>query len=294
MRWLASFCLAVSLALALAGETASRVSASQLTIQSPPRLEAAAGRLREIDTAALADALARAGLPIPANVHVTLVANDDPRARATPDWIVGLAVPPVDVLILPERVAPYPYSSIESVLRHEIVHLALDAQAGGRPLPRWFHEGVAVSVEAGWNVTSSLRLVLATLAEPGIADLTRLFDTGEGQATTLAYLLAAALLDDLRKVHGAGVPGAIAARVSENTPFARAFILETGETPDAAAARAWQTYTRWTAWLPFATSSAAIWALTLGLAFAAFFVRMYRKARRRRAWDGEDDDIVVH
>ena len=275
----------------LAGMTA-RAAGAELTVHAPPRLEAAAARLREVDGPALAAALARAGLPVPTGVHVTLVSNDDPRARATPTWIVGLAVPPRDILILPERVAAYPYSSVESVLRHELVHLALDAHAAGRPLPRWFHEGVAVSVEAGWSVTTSVRLLMATLAEPGTAEVTRLFDADDQPATTLAYLLAAALVDDLRQVHGAAVPGAIAGRVSAGTPFARAFALETGETPDAAAARAWRAYRRWTAWLPVVTSGSAVWAATLVLAFAAFFVRLYRNARRRRSWAAEEGEDI--
>jgi hypothetical protein len=284
MRWLLVF--------ALLGGIPAPAAGAELTIHAPPRLETAAARLRAVDGPALTAALARAGLPVPGDVHVTLVANDDPRARATPTWVVGLAIPPRDVLILPERVAAYPYSSVESVLRHELVHLALDAHAGGRPLPRWFHEGVAVSVEAGWSVTTSVRLLLATLAEPGTADVTRLFDSDERPATTLAYLLAAALVDDLRQTHGEAVPGAIAGRVSDGTPFARAFALETGETPDEAAARAWRAYRRWTAWLPVVTSGSAVWAATLALAFAAFFVRLYRNARRRQAWAEEEGEDV--
>ena len=64
-----------------------------------------------------------------------------------PDWIAGLAFGDRD--IFPVRVLSYPYDSIESVVRHEVVHLALNARAGRGELPRWFHEGVATSVDAG-------------------------------------------------------------------------------------------------------------------------------------------------
>jgi hypothetical protein len=42
--------------------------------------------------------------------------------------------------------------------------------------------------------------------------------------------------------------------VAHGTLFAHAFELQTGETPDEAAARAWQRYRRWTSWIPVVTS----------------------------------------
>src|SRR5687768_10271987 len=56
------------------------------------------------------------------------------------------------------------YGSLESVVWHEVVHLALSAQAGDRPLPRWFHEGVAMSVDKGLGVTSQVRSICASWA----------------------------------------------------------------------------------------------------------------------------------
>ena len=77
----------------------------------------------------------------------------------------------------------------ESVIWHEVVHLALSAQAGDQPLPRWFHEGVAMSVEQRWGVTSQVRLLLAAAGDPGLADLGRLFDSETQPETASAYLL---------------------------------------------------------------------------------------------------------
>ena len=89
----------------------------------------------------------------------------------TPSWIVGQAFGSLDVVVFPSRVGVYPHSSLESVLWHEVVHLALSVQARDEPLPRWFHEGVAMSVERGWGFTSQIRLRLAVAGEPGLADL---------------------------------------------------------------------------------------------------------------------------
>src|ERR671919_1486851 len=214
-------------------------------------------------------------------VQVTLISEDDPRAGNMPAWFVGLASGVSDIIIFPDRVLSYPYDSLESVMRHEVVHLALNARAGGRPLPRWFHEGVAVSIESGWDVGDRLRLTVAGFSGPPLDDVTRLFASDARPDTTQAYLLAAAFVDELRRAHGAALPGRVAARVATGVPFASAFEIETGETPALAADRAWRSYRRWTSWMPLATSASVLWGLILALAFVAFFVRLSKRTQRR-------------
>ena len=259
-----------------------------LTVEAPASLAPAADRVRRLDRQQLAEALGRAGLSIPPQIRVTLIAEDDLRARATPGWIVGLASGPRDIAIFPQRIGAYPYDSLESVVWHEVVHLALSAQAGNQSLPRWFHEGVAMSVEKGWGVTSQVRLLLAAGGSAGLADLNRLFDSQAQPETATAYLLAAALVSDLRQRHGAAVPGVIADRVGRGLAFAEAFARETGETPDEAAARTWQTYRRWTSWIPIVTGTFSLWIGILTLAVAAFLATLRKRWRRRRQWDQEE------
>lgn len=280
IRWL----LLCSLLLSAAGAAADWT----LTVVAPPSLEPAARRLRTLDAQPIADALRQAGLELPPRVRVTLVPKGDPGASNIPAWFAGFASGVTDIVIFPDRVVSYPYDSLESVMRHEVVHLALNARAGGRPLPRWFHEGVAVSVESGWRTEDRLWLTVAAATGPPLDDVTQLFASDARPDTTEAYRLAAALMDDLRRTHGAALPGRVAARVAAGVPFDSAFELETGDTPALAADRAWRSYRRWTTWLPLATSASALWTLILALAFAAFFVRLSKRARRRRQWDDEE------
>lgn len=264
-------------------------SAPRLTFDAPPALAVSVGRLEALSLSVLADDLARAGLALPDRIHVTLVPEADERARVTPDWIVGLAFGESDIVIFPERVLPYPYDSLESVFRHEAAHLALSSRAGGEPLPRWFHEGLAMSVDTGWSAAGRFRLLLGMVGDPGTADLSRLFAAGEESEAAQAYGLAAALVADLRRRHGDDVPGQIATRVALGMPFAEAFERETGESPDEAATRAWAAYRRWTRWLPAATSDAALWGGILALAVLAFAVRLRQRAHRRTQWNAEAD-----
>ena len=268
---------------------AFRVDASSVTVAAPPSLATVAARVRAFDIARLSEDLARAGLTVPPEISITLVADDDPRAAAVPAWIVGFASGSRDIVIFPERVVSYPYDSLESVLRHEIAHLALSSGAGSRPLPRWFHEGVAVSIDAGWDLSSRLQLLLAMRRDPGLAHLGRLFGAGNQPDSALAYRLSAALVADVRRRHGSALPGTIAARVRGGETFDRAFQLETGESAEAAAAQAWAGYRRWTAWVSALTSDAMPWAVILVLAFLAAFARARQRARHRRRWALEDD-----
>ena len=257
-------------------------------MQAPPSLAATAERIRSANFDALGEALTRAGLALPSRIDILLIADDDPRAADIPEWIVGLASGPRDVVLFPGRVLSYPYDSLESVVRHEITHLALTMRAGGRPLPRWFHEGVAISVDAGWGMSAQLRLLAALLDDPDIARLGTLFARGTDSESRPASLLSAVLVEDVRRRHGATVPGDIAARIAEGVSFNRAFEMETGETPDAAAARAWAAYRRWTTWVPAMTGASAMWALILIVAFFAYATQMRRRHRRRQQWDEEE------
>ena len=285
--------VAALLLLATAGLTSQR-GGMELTFDTPASLAHVADRVRNLDRQDLARALARAGLRVPPRVHVTLIPENDARAGATPPWVVALASGPHDIAILPERIgsypASYPYNSLESVVWHEVVHLALSGQAGGQPLPRWFHEGVAMSVEEGWGVASQAQLLLAVASNPGLSDLRRLFASGSRPETASAYLLAAALVSDIRERHGAATPGAIVDRVARGVPFAHAFALETGDTPGEAAAQAWQVYRRWTNWISVLTGASSLWLGIIVLASMAFLTTLRKRRRRRRQWDEEDVD----
>jgi hypothetical protein len=259
----------------------------QLKVDAPPALAGVAARVEGMAPESLARPLAAAGLELPPQVHLILVADEHPVAGRTPTWIAGQAFGTDTIVIYPQRIGSYPYDSLESVVLHEFVHLALNVRAGGQPLPRWFHEGVAVSVESGWGIGSQARLLWAAAHDPAINDVAMLFESGAVPETTTAYLLSAALVEDIRRRHGLTVPGAIAARVARGEIFDVAFARETGETVNEAAAHAWRVY-RGLRWLPILTSASGLWGGILLLALVAFAVRLRRRWQRRRQWEEEE------
>jgi MYXO-CTERM domain-containing protein len=277
--------VAVALGLTLAAAAARQAT---ITVDAPAWLDPVARRIRNLDQAALARSLAAAGLELPSRMAVTLVPDDDPRARGVPRWVVGLASGTSRVVIFPDRIGPYPYDSLETVTRHEAVHLALNARAAGRPLPRWFHEGVAVTLESGWGTRDEMRLLLAAFDPPSLAEIGRLFASDSQPDTAQAYLLSGALVHEIQRRHGPGAIGAVAARVAGGAEFGEAFHSATGETLDAAAARAWRGHRRLSRWVPVLTSPSAVWAAILALAAVAFAFRVRRRRELRRRWDAEE------
>jgi hypothetical protein len=278
--------LLIFILIALIGPAAAEQGpAFDLSVDAPAQLAVVRSRVEAVRPESLAASLGHAGLSLPERVHVTIIPSDDRRARAMPEWVAGLASGSDQIVIFPDRIGAYPYDSLESLVLHEIVHLALNVRAGGRPLPRWFHEGVAVSVESGWGIGSQARLLLAAARDPGMDDVDRLFASDRAPETSTAYLLSAALVEDIRRRHGLAVPGAIAARVAQGDPFDRAFFLVTNETVDEAAANAWRVY-RGLRWLPVLTGTSAVWGAILTLAVVAFFVRVRR--RRAKRWEEEE------
>jgi hypothetical protein len=275
--------------LVVVAAAAARAQVPDLSVETPASLEPIARRIREMDPAPLAKALETAGLQAPRRVHLVLVAGDDPRIRRLPEWIVGFASGTEDVVILPSRIGSYPYDSVESVVRHEIVHLALNTRAGGQLLPRWFHEGVAVTVVSGWDSRDQVRLLLAALERPSMADLSRLFASDVHPDTAQAYLLSAALVDDVRRRHGSATPGAIAAAVAAGQPFEAAFLTVTGERVEDVAARAWAGHRRLTRWIPIVTSPSSVWTFILAVAALAFVLRLRRRRAQHRRWQEEED-----
>jgi hypothetical protein len=148
-----------------------------------------------------------------------------------------------------------------------------------------------MSVDTGWHLSGRLRLLFEVARSPGIDDVARLFESSSEPDTALAYGLSAALVADVRRRHGSGAPGAIAARVAAGADFAGAFLIETGESPDEAALHAWRAYRRWTTWIVAFSDGSAVWMGIVVVSAAAFVVVRRRRAERRRRWDEEEAEV---
>lgn len=263
-----------------------------LEIRAPESLAGWAAEVDGYDRRRLRVAMRLAGLrEAGPPVRVLLVEEDAPEARRVPPWVAGYALSERDtVVLLPARGPSYPDRSLEALLHHEIAHVLIHRAAAGRPVPRWFHEGVAMAVARAWSLEDTTRFALARLSGRPVP-LARLdgWFRGEPSRVRRAYVLAGAFVQQLLEEHGPEVTGDVLAGVGRGAPFPQAFHQATGTTLPAAEAAFRESFAGWTRWVPFLTSSIALWMLVTALALVAIWRRRRRDAELRERWAEEED-----
>lgn len=135
------------------------------------------------------------------------------------------------VLRLPPRASA---STLEATIFHEYAHHVLARASGGKALPRWFQEGVALWVEPGSLPLSLYRDVLSALQArtlPGAAQL-REFAPGSVEQARLYYACAALRAARMVEARGTQALGAVARRVARGESFSRAVRALWGSTPE--------------------------------------------------------------
>jgi hypothetical protein len=285
--------LAVFLFLAAGGSARRGVEVPRLIVEAPPQLAPAAERIRLLPPERLADAVRLTGLTAPGPpIRVVLAPEGSPLARQVPPWVSGFADPAAGVVVLlPARAPSYPDSSLEDLLRHEVAHVLIGRAAGGRPVPRWFHEGLAMIAGLSWGLEERSRLSMALFADAPVSldELDRRFSGGQGTVQR-AYTVAGAFVRDLVQRHGPEVTGKILAGVAAGQPFGEAFRRATGSSLEQAAQSFWQRQTFWYRWVPLLTSSVTLWILVTALALWAMRKRRARDAALHRMWEEQEEE----
>ena len=283
--------LAVTQAAGAAAPADEHPSAPELVIEAPERLSAAADRLAALDRERLWTAVELAGLDDPGPpIRIVLAPEGSPEARAVHSWVAGYARGATGpIVIFPDRTPTYPDESLEELVHHEVAHVLIARAARGHPVPRWFNEGTAMAAGRAWGVEDGSRFVLATLRGRPVrlADADRLF-AGGGAAAARAYAVSGAFIRDLRRRHGSEVTGEVLRRVGRGVVFEDAFRQATGEPLAAAEESFWRRRTFWQRWLPFLTSSFALWLAVTLLALWAFRRRRRRDAELAERWAEEE------
>ncbi len=269
--------------------------AQPLTVEAPPALESLAERLRSLDPVQIEGAARLVGLDDPGPpIRVILAQEGSAEAVHVPPWVAGYARPERgELVLLPARSPRFPDSSLEDLLRHEVAHVLVGRASGQQPLPRWFHEGVALIAGLAWGLEEQTRLasVLLRGGQVPLSEVDRRFGGSEAEVRS-AYTLAGAFVRDLLRQHGREVVGAILSGVAAGLPFEEAFARATGTTLAAAEATFWERQTFWYRWVPFLSSSVVLWILITLLALWAIRRRRRRDAARLAAWEVEEEARV--
>jgi hypothetical protein len=282
------------LVLFLIQVSAHALGVPQLRIEAPPELTAVRTRLESINPQRLADIAQLLGTIPDASppIRVVLATENSDLARGVPPWISGFAEGESDlVVIFPARSLSYPNDTLEDVLRHEVAHVLIWRVSGGRSIPRWFNEGLAMAAERERRLEDQTQLLyqLATGPRTSLEELNRLFLGGQSDQTR-AYALAGALVHDVFQQYGPAVCGEILMRVGRGARFDVAFADVTGKSPAEADSEFWQRQRIWTSWVPLITSSTTLWLGVTILAVLAIYMRRRRNREIEEQWAKEDDD----
>lgn len=79
-------------------------------------------------------------------IHLVSHAGMVAKATGMPTWVSGVAHSPSGEIAISMHNPDGSRSELDTLLRHELVHVALHRATGGAEVPRWFHEGVAESL----------------------------------------------------------------------------------------------------------------------------------------------------
>ena len=288
MNQMRSILVCVALLAAMARLLSAQPPALRMDIEASPDLAAARGRLETFDTSRLLAVmrLLRINDPGPP-IRVVLAAETSDWARRVPPSIAGFAISGDDLIVLfPSRSLTYPQDSLEDVLHHEVAHVLIERAAGGRPVPRWFHEGLAMAAERTWGLEDEARLLqeVTFVAPTSLDHINALFE-GDEASRTRAYTLSGAFVRDLMRQHGSAVPGEVLARMAAGSWFDSAFAQVVGRSVADEETAFWDRHRFWSRWGPFFTTSTALWMGVTLLALVAFVRRRQKNAEIRRRWD---------
>jgi hypothetical protein len=266
------------------------VQTPELRIEAPSGLSGEKSRLESFEARRLSDVMRLVGLRNPGPpIHIELAAESSDWGRSVPRWIAGLAVQD-KVVIFPSRSPSYPDSTLNDVLRHEVTHALIWRASEGRPIPRWFNEGLAMAAERGWKFRDQTQLFfhLVSGTRLSLRELDGLFAGGQSEQTR-AYLLSGALVQNLLTKHGDTAGGRILEEMGRGASFETAFTDIVGQSPSAAEEDFWNGQRVWTTWIPVLFSQETLWTVITLLAILAILRRRRRNAELRKKWDEEED-----
>jgi hypothetical protein len=269
----------------------SAQDAPELDFRAPTSMAAYADRLERVDRRRILAVMRLVGLVAPGRpIRVVLAPEGSGLARGTPEWVAGYTRGNSGVIVLfPERAPSYPNDSLEELLQHEVAHVLIGRAAGGRRVPRWFHEGLALAAERAWSLGDRARFVyeVARRGAVPVQSLEARFD-GDQASVMLAYSIAGAFVEELLVEHGPEWPSRLLAAMAGGRSFDEAFRETSGSTVEGTNEAFWGRRRFVAVWLPWATNPATMWSLITILALAAIVRLRARRAARRRQWALEE------
>ena len=204
-----------------------------------------------------------------------------------PHWAVGYVMGGGgEVVLRGDYVRTYPFEDLLSLFTHEMTHVLLNGLPGAATLPRWFHEGVAVTASRRWSLSDSFNLGTQVIfGRPArLADLSGSFPD-DAAAARAAYAESFHFVSYLEREHGPGAVRGILSWMARGDPFRGAFRKSIGGSLEETEA-AWRDRVNWAyRWIPALTSSGVIWMIITFLVLLGRLAKRRRERELREAWE---------
>lgn len=275
-----------------------RLRSEHLEIWYPPQAQKAAVNLATQGAAQRQRIWQNLGLEEARPIRVFLLEdlNDyfrrQKQAPRAPHWAVGLALSKDDAVLLKwGRVATGQWVNLEETLAHELAHIGLDRatqdqgehmdgqqRVTGKPrkVPRWLHEGFAISQAHEWDLERETSLLEASLLG-NLMPLQQLHSgfPADGPKVELAYAEGFHFVRYLHENWGERAFAQLMKNLQQGDSFDEAFQQTYGRR-FAQVEQSWRhdldvAYT----WVPLLTGSSVFWVIGGGLFLLAW--------RRKRA-----------
>jgi hypothetical protein len=301
MRWvaLAALYLVAALPLVTAAATGDdgtprvQVSEGDITVLHQPGDERPAARVLEV-AASRGNAVAlRAGLSRLGPVRLYVASTDEEFRALTyggvPDWGAGCAFPDRGVVVLRNPVAAPDPLKMEDVVVHEIAHVAAGRVLGAVRVPRWFHEGIAMTLAGEWRLPSSPALAAAAASGNLIplGELDAAFPESSADAM-LAYSESFYAVRFLMEEAGSATPAELLFVTASSGSFEEGLQALCGRTLPVFERDAVASFRSRFGWGLFLSRWNVLFVVLSLLLLTGGLVRLARSRRQLREWEAEE------
>lgn len=163
---------------------------------------------------------------------INFVAHAGRIAEGTgmPRWAAGVAHSESGEIVIAKHAPDGSLTDLDSLLRHELAHVALHRATAGEELPRWFHEGVAESFGNEIDLLRSQTLAGAVYGSgvPALEELEGNFHGIDPIAVTVSYAAARDFVNHLRYRDDGSDLRQLMTELRRGTAFEAAFVKAFG------------------------------------------------------------------
>ena len=232
------------------------------------------------------------GLPTAGNITIIIASSEKEFDVLTggqiPDWGIGAADPLRATLFLKSPRFARPEANLGKIVIHEMCHVLVGMAVGGKKVPRWFDEGVALYESGERGIEGAILLARSLWAEEilWLDEIDGVLDFHRGKAD-LAYQESLSTVDYLVGKYGKDILARIVGALREGKGMDEAMLSTVGIGFQDFQMDWYQAMKKKYRWYVLLDFPLVFSTLAVVLFLSAFIVTLRRIRRKRRLWEEE-------